>query len=638
MIKLSELVVNFVLNASWQIAALALAATIGARLLQNASARYRHWLWVAALVLSVALPIWTLLPNTQSPQLTAQRIAQETLASQHSTSSPNTRSVIAAPTAITVTPVSTNLVVKNRLPDAFTDPRLFLLLSSVYLLFLFYRAARLWSLWRRTQLLKRTAYERHVPELMQAVARQCFASLKLARVSMKCSSSTATAGVVGGRSPLIVLPESFFKDLPEETLYSILGHEMAHIARRDFPMNLIYEILLLPISFHPLSRFIKQQIDRTRELACDEMVTDKLLEPIKHARSLVSIAGALMTPSERLLTLGIFDANILEERIMKLTRKSRRFGLWAARVLTVTTVSVLCALSLAISSFSFELHANQKAVRSSQNLVATQSTAQQLPPLTHSQSGQSLTIQQPTRTGAEQTEANAAQERAQAACDAGRKQSVESIPELIAMLGDDRKTTLIRCWTNGRWTPALETFKQPSPGEQAAIALASMGTPAVEPLTVALSNQNTSVRRNAAWAIGELTNMGVNERSDAVVPLITLLGDSDAWVRMAAARALGEVRDERSADQLIAGLVDSHDGVRQTSAWALGEMKDARAVQALCTVVVSDRQIEVRVAAAEALGEIRNEKAVPSLKQALNDSEARVRAKATWALDEILDS
>ena len=122
------------------------------------------------------------------------------------------------------------------------------------------------------------------------------------------------------------------------------------------------------------------------------------------------------------------------------------------------------------------------------------------------------------------------------------------------------------------------------------------------------------------------------------MPLITLLGDSDAWVRMAAARALGEVRDARSADQLIAGLVDSHEGVRQISAWALGEMKDARAVQALCTLVVADTQSEVRIAAAEALGEIRNEKAVPSLKQALNDSEAGVRAKASWALNEILDS
>ena len=118
-----------------------------------------------------------------------------------------------------------------------------------------------------------------------------------------------------------------------------------------------------------------------------------------------------------------------------------------------------------------------------------------------------------------------AQERAQAACDAGRNHAVEAIPMLVSMLGDDRKIEPLACWNSGRWSPALETFKQPSPGEQAAIALASMGSPAFEPLTNELANANASVRRNAAWAIGELTNRSPGKRAGAVPQLITLLND-----------------------------------------------------------------------------------------------------------------
>ena len=221
------------------------------------------------------------------------------------------------------------------------------------------------------------------------------------------------------------------------------------------------------------------------------------------------------------------------------------------------------------------------------------------------------------------------------ACNAARRGDVQAIPALIAMLGDDSKTQLIRCWDTGRWSPALQTFKHPSPGEQAALALASFGHPAFAPLSSQLDSSNATVRRNAAWAIGELTNMVPGERATAVPRLITLLGDSDEWVRMAAARALGELHDQRALTGLVATLSDDDWRVRELVVWALSEMKDARAVTALCNVLLSDTRIEVRRGAAEALGEIRSADALPALKHALNDRETGVSAKAAWAISEI---
>ena len=203
------------------------------------------------------------------------------------------------------------------------------------------------------------------------------------------------------------------------------------------------------------------------------------------------------------------------------------------------------------------------------------------------------------------------------------------------MLGDDRKSQLIRCWEGGRWSPALEVFKQSSPGEQAALALASLGQPAFRPLTNELDNSNPSVRRNAAWAIGELTNMLPGTRADAVPQLITLLSDSDDWVRMAAARALGELHDNRAVAKLLATLSDDDWRVRELVVWALSETKDDRAVTALCSVLVSDPRAEVRRGAAEALGEIQSAEALPALQQALHDAGPGVSAKAAWAISEI---
>jgi beta-lactamase regulating signal transducer with metallopeptidase domain len=644
--KISEFALGFLLNAVWQIAVIALVASAGSRLLQGGAARYRHALWVAALMSSLALPVWGLLGFTgEAPrQITEQRtVATQTQGNL--TSAPNS-SLDAKDSAPQVSGPALGQLLKSRRQSIVTAPGLTLLLALLYALFMLYRLGALWSSWQQTKRLRRSIYEREIPARMNAVAARCSDALHRRSVPLLCSAEATVPVTVGARAPVIILPESFYGELTDETLLSILGHEIAHIARRDYALNLVYEFLLLPISFHPLANFIKRQIDRTRELACDEMVTERLLEPKLYARALVRVADTLVSPVGQAFTLGIFDADILEERIMKLTQNKRRLGTRAARLLALTTFALLCLSSLAISTFSFELRTNQGITGAEVKRVAAQETTDEPGGGVFSRSqieqaaqeGRSATATA-TRTDVGQTlGSDIAQERAREACEAGRKHMLEAIPKLVSMLGDDAPIQPLKCWDNGRWNPALETFKQPSPGEEAAIALASMGRPSLEPLTNALNDANASVRRNAAWAIGELTNMHMSERSRAVPLLISLLNDADEWVRMASIRALGEIRDERAVEKLINALSDAAWKVRELSAWALGEMKEERAVQALCKVLLEDIQAEARETAAEALGEIKSSQAVTSLNQALNDAETRVRDKARWALSEIEDS
>src|SRR6185295_1344019 len=55
----SELLLTFLLNAVWQIALIAALASFGAWLLRQSATRYQHWLWVAALCLSLLVPAAT---------------------------------------------------------------------------------------------------------------------------------------------------------------------------------------------------------------------------------------------------------------------------------------------------------------------------------------------------------------------------------------------------------------------------------------------------------------------------------------------------------------------------------------------------------------------------------------------------
>jgi len=641
---IGEFVLNYVANATWQIAAITVVAAGGAFVLRNAPARYRHVLWLASLGACLVVPLVTASRPVSTDKPVSSSVEKET---RTATAPLNQEPEKFLPRLVTR---------RARVVDASSRTMSWLVLA--YALFIAWRAIRLVRFWLRKERLRRSAVDTDLsPDLEQAALR-CRTALGLRNVCIARSSAVRVPYTLGARRPLVVLPDAFCA-ADEEQLVSVIGHELAHVARRDYITNFLCELVALPISFHPLTYLIKRQIDRAREVACDELVSRRLLPPKLYARSLVWAADVSSRARSQALLLSMFDAGSLEERVMRLTRNRKMLGRPFARVAMTVTLVSLCFTTIVLSLFSFELKTQARAIFSDAAAVTPQGdnfkvgigadTARDTSTATNASTarGVSETIVATRQArGVDETIVAArqarpetppnqadAQQRAQAACDAGHSGDTEKIPALIAMLGDDTRTELIRCWTAGRWSPALDTFKRPSPGEQAAIALASMGRAAFLPLTNELDSGNATVRRNAAWAIGELTNMPPGERDGAVPRLITLLTDGDEWVRTAAARALGEVRNRSAVPALIATLSDREAQVRELGAWALSELKDKRAVPALCSVLLSDARAEVRRGAAEALGEIASAEALPSLKQALNDP--AVSDKAQWAISEI---
>jgi BlaR1 peptidase M56 len=158
---------------------------------------------------------------------------------------------------------------------------------------------------------------------------------------------------------IIILPERLFDSASSEILISALGHEMAHIRRRDFGLNLIYQLLSLPVAFHPAVALIKRRINQTRELACDEMVADHLVDARAYARSLVYLAGLASNPGQSIHrydhNLGVLDADNLEERVMKLIENKPRLGAKRNAALLIAVSLILTISAATASSFSLSL-------------------------------------------------------------------------------------------------------------------------------------------------------------------------------------------------------------------------------------------------------------------------------------------
>lgn len=377
----SRLVATALINSLWQVSLVWAIAACGARFLASAPARYRHSLWVMALALSLALPLASLRSGIGRRRAGATADAASVAPTQAS------RVERAAPlvdlraaekplrdTAWTLASAATavrrfrNLLAGRARPVPWS-PLVGYGALAIYLLSLLFHAMRLVRAWMKTQEIMTTAHAREIPEWMAAVASRCARefgaeSQQNDDVALLFSSRVAGPLTMGARRPAIILPEGLLKlasCASREELASALCHEMAHIRRRDFLMNLVYELLLLPLSFHPAARIIKRRIDETRELACDELAAGHVVTPSTYARSLVSLATRVSRLASRPplagpgYTLGVFDANILEERIMRLLDQRPRLSARRAMLLLATASFALTASAFAANTFSLSV-------------------------------------------------------------------------------------------------------------------------------------------------------------------------------------------------------------------------------------------------------------------------------------------
>jgi beta-lactamase regulating signal transducer with metallopeptidase domain/biotin carboxyl carrier protein/uncharacterized membrane protein YkoI len=343
--RISQALLTCLLNACWQIAIITSIAAFCAWLLRETSARYRHLLWVAALALCFCLPVLTSYRGSRgsSPnvQFEPQNTVQEAVLS--STQIPLDISPSPKETGSFV-PVSRNLATG---------------LVAIYLLFLGYRGVSLFKAWRLTRAIAASVSRIKLPEHFRTIIERCQNALGVKPVGLYCSAAVSMPITVGSLNPLVILPEQLLLETDPDVLTSAIGHELVHIRRRDYALNLMYELIHLPLSFHPAAALVRRRIRETRELSCDELVADRLLKAEVYARSLVRLAGsAIAVGRQTTITVGITDADILEERVMSILRPPKIKTL-RKNLLLVAASLLLAVPCVAAVPFALRININR---------------------------------------------------------------------------------------------------------------------------------------------------------------------------------------------------------------------------------------------------------------------------------------
>ena len=329
----SGLAAGYLVNAVWETALIFLAAWLASRMLRRLGPQAEHALWVGALfaaLITPAIPVLRLLPGVFKGAAGTGGGSAAILAADHGGATLRT-SVIALPQSwlwwLLALYAASGLLFAGRL-----------ILSSL----------------AATRLLRQAGPATLTPD-QEEIWMRCRRAFSLPRARMLVSADAPGPVALGLRRPVLLMPAGFAARCTPEDFLAAVAHECAHHRRRDYQKNLLYEVASLGLVFHPLIWAIKSRLAQTREMICDAMAAEGHVDAHSYARSLLRLAAMVVVPSQNstVHAIGIFDAGVLEKRIMRIRMKKAqsgavaRWGLMGAAGAILLSAAV-CAAAMAV--------------------------------------------------------------------------------------------------------------------------------------------------------------------------------------------------------------------------------------------------------------------------------------------------
>lgn len=269
---LAQAIAWALLHLIWQgaIVAAILAATLA--LLKNRSANLRYAAACAALALLPLLAVATAW-RCYEPTIVA-----DTPIAFHADSLPVDLAKAAVAHATKEAMVSAGDLARAALPDV-----LLLWLAGVTIL-----SIRLFvGLARVQRMVAQTApasmrWESSLRRLRHALGlRSAVALLESAAVEIPT--------VVGWLRPAVLLPASTLSGLSPDQIEMLLAHELAHIRRNDFFVNVLQSIVETLMFYHPAVWWISGRIRAEREHCCDDLAVQVCGNAVQYARALTRL-------------------------------------------------------------------------------------------------------------------------------------------------------------------------------------------------------------------------------------------------------------------------------------------------------------------------------------------------------------
>ena len=151
-----------------------------------------------------------------------------------------------------------------------------------------------------------------VDELWNDQLRLLSGKIKMSRKVKLAESALARIPLtIGYLKPVILLPLGTLSGVPPQQIDAILLHELAHILRKDYILNILQSVIELLFFYHPVTWWITGMIRQEREHICDDLAVAVNQDHINYIKALTTmeelnskspfLASAITGPKKKLL-------------------------------------------------------------------------------------------------------------------------------------------------------------------------------------------------------------------------------------------------------------------------------------------------------------------------------------------------
>lgn len=174
--------------------------------------------------------------------------------------------------------------IQQKIPAAFPWITSIWLLGVVILSIRFAGGFILVSRYRRKEISSLPSY---LEERFRRLMRRAGITRK---INLKLSGKVLVPTVIGVLRPMVLIPAGIISLMPLEQLDSILAHEIAHIRRYDFLINIFQSLMEALFFYHPVVWMLSESVRREREKCCDDFAVSVSGKTSVYARALTGLS------------------------------------------------------------------------------------------------------------------------------------------------------------------------------------------------------------------------------------------------------------------------------------------------------------------------------------------------------------
>src|SRR6187200_2912884 len=161
--------------------------------------------------------------------------------------------------------------------------------SLIYLVVL---AAPVWQFirnYRFVQMIRKTGIKK-IDVAWRMYVKRTSVAMGIARdVKIWLSEWVTSPVTIGYLKPIILIPVAAVNNLTPHQLEAVILHELSHIYRYDYFLNIILSFIKTVLYFNPFVKLLVKSIEKEREHSCDEMVLQFQYKPGEYASALLRL-------------------------------------------------------------------------------------------------------------------------------------------------------------------------------------------------------------------------------------------------------------------------------------------------------------------------------------------------------------